>query len=130
MNVSTLRPINDRIVVRLFKADAIDADKFPTLAKLGIVAPESAEEKDKVCGKTIQFDNAAHRGEVLAVGLGKWVLCKKCNSQAPQRRPMSVAVGDVVAFGRFADFIEDGVVIIQEDDIVGVEVAEAVSACV
>jgi chaperonin GroES len=50
-----------------------------------------------------------HIGTVLAVGPGKRI--------DGERKPLDVKVGEQVAFGRFTDWAEGGMVIIQEADI-------------
>jgi co-chaperonin GroES (HSP10) len=121
--LTTLRMLHDRILVRLFKKDEIA--NFPTLAKLGVVAPEIAGEKvEKASGSIIFMEDAGHRGEVLAVGPGKLVpvKCRKCGDKDFVLKPMTVKVGDVVWLGRYVDFHEDeGLVIAVEDDVRGVE---------
>lgn len=114
-----ITPIHDRLLVRLIRTEnVVNSGQFPTLEKIGLVIPEAAMEQEKVCGSMIQFDDVAHTGEVIATGPGKWVECDDCGNGA--RRPMSINVGDVVRFGRFADFGKDGLLIIQEDDVLGV----------
>ena len=68
-----LRPLDDRVVVQPSEAEATTAG--------GIVLPDSAREKPQ-------------RGKVIAVGPGKLL-------DSGNRGEMSVAVGDVVIYGRY-----------------------------
>ena len=68
-----LRPLDDRIVVQPMEAESTTAG--------GIVLPDSAREKPQ-------------RGTVIAIGPGKLL-------DSGNRGEMSVAVGDVVIYGRY-----------------------------
>ena len=70
----SIRPLNDRIVVRRTDTE--------TTTKGGIVLPGSAAEKP-------------NRGEVVAVGSGTPL-------ESGGLRPVAVAVGDRVLFGKYA----------------------------
>jgi chaperonin GroES len=69
-----IRPLDDRVVVEPLEAE----EKTPG----GILLPDTAKEKPQ-------------RGKVLAVGPGK------VNDDG-KRTALSVAVGDVVLYGRYA----------------------------
>jgi co-chaperonin GroES (HSP10) len=56
-----------------------------------------------------KYQQQAHIGEVLAVGPGKYI--------GGVRIPLSVRPGQLVAFGRFTDFEDNGTCLIQEADI-------------
>jgi chaperonin GroES len=68
-----IRPLDDRIVVQPSEAEETTAG--------GIVLPDSAREKPQ-------------RGKVVAVGPGKML-------DSGNRGELSVAVGDVVIYGRY-----------------------------
>ncbi len=89
----SLRPLDDRIVVKPVEAEAVTAG--------GIVLPDSAREKPL-------------RGTVVAVGPGKLL-------DSGNRGEMSVVVGDVVIYGRYggSEIEVDGVEmkILRESDI-------------
>ena len=68
-----LRPLDDRIVVQPMEAESTTAG--------GIVLPDSAREKPQ-------------RGTVIAIGPGKLL-------DSGARGEMSVAIGDVVIYGRY-----------------------------
>jgi len=89
----TIRPLEDRVVIRQIEAEAKTAG--------GIVLPETAKEKPQ-------------RGEVLAVGPGKLL-------DSGERSPIGVAVGDEVLFGKYSgtEIKVDGeeVKILRESDI-------------
>ena len=89
-------PLDDRCVVK----PEISQDKTPG----GIVLPDRAKEKQ-------------HRGEVLAVGPGRYV-------DSGERLTMSVKVGDVVIFNLYggADVEIDGeeLKILRESEILAV----------
>lgn len=91
-----LRPLHDRIVVK-----RIDVERT---TRSGIVIPDSAAEKPE-------------QGEVVAVGQGKALEGNKI-------RPLSVAVGDRVLFGKIAGQAVkvDGeeLLVLREDDILAV----------
>ena len=70
----TIKPLEDRIVVR-----ALDAEQ--TTAS-GLVIPDTAKEKPQ-------------EGEVLAVGPGRF------NETGDQRVPLDISTGDVVIFSKY-----------------------------
>lgn len=88
-----LRPLDDRVVVQPSEAEETTAG--------GIVLPDSAREKPQ-------------RGTVIAVGPGKLL-------DNGNRGELSVAVGDVVIYGRYggSEVEVDGqeVKILRESDI-------------
>jgi chaperonin GroES len=88
-----LRPLDDRVVVEPMEAEDVTAG--------GIVLPDTAKEKPQ-------------RGTVLSVGPGKLL-------DSGDRGGLSVAVGDVVIYGRYTSAdIEIGgkeVKILRESDI-------------
>jgi chaperonin GroES len=88
-----VRPLDDRVVVEVLEAEAKTAG--------GILLPDNAKEKPQ-------------RGRVKAVGVGKL-------AKSGERLAMSVKVGDVVMFGKYAgsDVKVDGkeVKIMRESDI-------------
>ena len=92
-----IRPLNDRVVVRRNAEEETSAG--------GIILTGSAKEKP-------------NQGEVVAVGPGKTL-------DSGEVRALSIAVGDTVVFGRYADSntITDGddeLIIMNESDIYGV----------
>lgn len=93
MSKLKLRPLDDRVVVRPQDAEETTAG--------GIVLPDSAREKPQ-------------RGTVVAVGPGKLL-------DNGNRGTLSVAVGDVVIYGRYggSEVEVDGneVKILRESDI-------------
>ena len=86
-----IRPLHDRVVVRRLEEERTSAG--------GIVIPDSAAEKPMT-------------GEVLAVGNGKV-------QENGDQRPLDVKVGDKVLFGKYSG-TEDDVLVMREDDIMGV----------
>jgi chaperonin GroES len=70
----TIKPLEDRIVVR-----ALDAEQ--TTAS-GLVIPDTAKEKPQ-------------EGEVLAVGPGRFT------ENGEQRVPLDISTGDVVVFSKY-----------------------------
>jgi chaperonin GroES len=88
-----VRPLDDRVVVEPLEAEEKTAG--------GILLPDSAKQKPQ-------------QGKVLAVGPGK-------ARDDGERSPLSVAVGDVVLYGRYAGSdVEVGgkdVKIMRESDI-------------
>jgi chaperonin GroES len=90
---STLKPLDDRIVVKPLESEEKTAG--------GIVLPDNAKEKPQ-------------RGKVTAVGPGKML-------DNGNRAPLSVKVGDEVLFGKYAgnDVKIDGseVKIMRESDL-------------
>ncbi|OJW22719.1 MAG: co-chaperone GroES [Planctomycetales bacterium 71-10] len=93
MATLTIRPLEDRVVIKQIEAEAKTAG--------GIVLPDTAKEKPQ-------------RGEVLAVGPGKLL-------DSGERSPIGVAVGDEVLFGKYSgtEIKVDGeeVKILRESDI-------------
>lgn len=97
-----IRPLHDRVVIRRLEEERTSAG--------GIVIPDTATEKPMM-------------GEVVAVGSGKV-------AEDGSVRPMGVEVGDRVLFGKYAgtEVTIEGqeLVVMREDDIMGVVVAETV----
>ncbi|ARN57523.1 co-chaperone GroES [Sedimentisphaera salicampi] len=91
-----IKPLSDRVVIEPSEAEEVTQG--------GIILPDTAKEKPLM-------------GKVTAVGEGKMLK----NGETAE---MSVKVGDLVAFGRFAgtDFKVDGkeYKIMHESDILGV----------
>ena len=91
-----LKPVRDRIVVRLTEAE--------TVSRGGIVIPDAAAEKPS-------------QGEVLAVGPGKTL-------DNGTVKALGVKVGDKVVFGKYSgnEIKIDGqeVIVMREDDIMGI----------
>jgi chaperonin GroES len=89
----TIRPLEDRVVIKQIEAEAKTAG--------GIVLPDTAKEKPQ-------------RGEVLAVGPGKLL-------DSGERSPIGVEVGDEILFGKYSgtEIKVDGeeVKILRESDI-------------
>ena len=99
-----IRPLHDRIVVKRLESE--------NRTKGGIIIPDSAKEKPI-------------EGRVVAVGNGKLLRDGKL-------RPLDVAVGDVVLFGKYAGnevkIDGEGFVLLREDDLLAVtESAESAS---
>jgi chaperonin GroES len=91
-----IRPLHDRIVVKRLESE----DR----TKGGIIIPDSAKEKPI-------------EGRVVAVGNGKLLRDGKL-------RPLDVAVGDVVLFGKYAGnevkIDGEGFVLLREDDLLAI----------
>jgi chaperonin GroES len=99
-----IRPLHDRIVVKRLEGE--------NRTKGGIIIPDSAKEKPI-------------EGRVVAVGNGKLLKDGKL-------RPLDVAVGDVVLFGKYAGnevkIDGEGFVLLREDDLLAVtEAAQSAS---
>ena len=94
--MSKLRPLHDRVIVKRLEEERVSAG--------GIVIPDSATDKQT-------------RGKVIAAGEGRILEDGKV-------RPMSLKVGEVVLFGKYAgqEIKIDGeeLVFLKEDDIVAV----------
>src|SRR3954465_14740685 len=128
---ATLRPINDRILVRRLDPHAVverhGNEVFAVIKPKEdslVVLAELDGEKEISHGQIIEYENMSHRGEVVEGGPGKWVVCPNCTDEVPRRRPMSVRPGDVIYFGRFVDLNYESLCIMQEDDIIGIDVPE------
>ena len=93
-----LRPLNDRILVRRLHAG--EGSIFLPEANSVLFMPECAQVPSK-------------RGEVVAVGPGK-------RDEYGKRRVLDVKVGDIVYFGRYTDFDDGELLLIEEADVVGV----------
>jgi chaperonin GroES len=91
-----VEPLGNRLVVRRAEKDK--------KSKGGLLLPENTQD-------------APQRGEVLAVGPGKV-------TETGVRAPMSVKVGDVVYFTRWAGTevkeLGEGHLILNEEDVLGV----------
>ncbi|KAA1422323.1 co-chaperone GroES [Mumia zhuanghuii] len=70
----TIKPLEDRIVVKILEAEQTTAS--------GLVIPDTAKEKPT-------------EGSVLAVGPGRF------NEDGDERIPVDVKVGDVVVFSKY-----------------------------
>lgn len=94
--IMKIRPLHDRIVVKRLESE--------NRTKGGIIIPDTAKEKPI-------------EGRVVAVGNGKLLKDGKL-------RPLDVAVGDVVLFGKYAgnEVKLDGeaFVLLREDDLLAV----------
>ncbi len=92
-----IRPLEDRLVVEPFEAEAMSAG--------GIVLPDSAREKPL-------------QGKIVATGPGKLI------ETTGERAEMSVKVGDVVFYGKYSgteiEINGDDVVILRESDILAI----------
>ena len=92
----TFRPLHDRVLV---KRREVTVGQHG-----GIIIPDTAKDKP-------------HEGEVLAVGPGK-------RRDDGQRQPMSMTIGDIVLFGKYAgtEITVDGeeLLVLRESDILGV----------
>ena len=89
-----LKPLGDRVVVKPVEQE--------TKTKSGLIIPDTAKE-------------ATNIGEVIAVGPGK--------EENGKLKAMSVKVGDKIAYdayGREFKFDEKKVVILKEEEILGV----------
>src|SRR5262245_57471352 len=105
--VERARPINDRVIIRL------KAIETKTLG--GLYIPDVAQDGVEHLSSMVRYSKGGvHEGTVLAAGPGKWM------EAGEYRRPMSVKPGDCVMFGQFADFGEEGIAVIREDDILAV----------
>jgi len=85
------RPLDDRVLVR-----RVDDEPSPS----PLIIPEVAA-------------TASRLGLVVAAGPGK-------RDAGGFRRPLDVKPGDCVMFGRFTDFDDGELLLIQEADIVGI----------
>ena len=97
------RPLRDRVVIRRIKEDA--------KTKGGILIPDNAQEKPM-------------QGEVVAAGPGR-------RDEAGKLIPLDVKVGEIILFGKWSGtevkINGEEVLIIQENDIMGVIVTPAVA---
>ena len=91
-----IRPLHDRVVVKRMEEERTSPG--------GIVIPDAATEKPD-------------KGEVLAVGKGKIL-------ENGDVRPMDLAVGDKILFGKYAGTaikVEgDELLVMREDDVMAV----------
>lgn len=118
----TIRPLHDRVLVRrLPRSDR----RFSNL----IHVPDNYRGE-------FQEDATEHYGEVVAVGPGRRMVegpkgvAGKFLYKPGGRRPVAVKPGDRVWWGRFSDWVQDGLEIIMEMDIIAVEDSDAVAVAV
>jgi chaperonin GroES len=105
--VERARPINDRVIIRLKPVETKTAG--------GLFIPDVAQDGVEQLSSMVRYSKGGvHEGTVVAAGPGKWM------EDGEYRRPMSVKPGDRVLFGQFADFGEEGIAVIREDDILAV----------
>jgi chaperonin GroES len=78
----TIRPLGDKVLIR-----PLSDDELGTTSPSGIIIPETVD-RDK-----------ADRGEVVAVGPGRW------DDKGEKRLPLGVEVGDIVIF-QWGDKVE------------------------
>lgn len=92
-----IRPLEDRVVVQPFEAEET--------TRGGIVLPSTAREKPL-------------QGKVIAAGPGKFI------EKSGERAQMSVKVGDVVVYGKYAgteiELDGEDYVILRESDLLGI----------
>ncbi len=92
-SVTKLQPLDDRVVIKPIEREEV--------SKGGIILPDTAKEKPQ-------------EGEVIAVGPGKL-------TEAGDRVPMSVRVGDKVLYAKYAGteikVNDEEVIIVRESDI-------------
>jgi chaperonin GroES len=86
-----VRPLNDRLLIRRIE------DRWN---ETNVVIPESARVPSRY-------------GVVVSVGPG-W------RSPDGSRRPLAVRAGDIVCYGRYTDYDDGELLLIQEADVVGV----------
>ena len=93
-----IRPLHDRVLVKRMEEE--------TTSSGGIVIPDSATEKPQ-------------RGEIVAAGNGKRL-------DSGEVVPLEVKVGDTVLFGKYSGTeikeLGEGMIVMREDDIMGVDV--------
>lgn len=95
--MSKIKPLNNRILVKRFKAQT---------TKGGIILPDTAQEKPK-------------EGEIVAVGPGM-------RDEDGNIQPLTVKVGDRILFSSYAGTeikdseAEDEFLILSEEDVLGV----------
>ena len=100
--MTDIRPTDDHLVVTM----------IPHKENGGLIAiPEVAQGRRNEFG---QSESGSLRGRVLAIGPGKL-------GKRGKRRPLDVAVGDVVWFSGITDWEQDSVMLIREGDIMLVE---------
>jgi len=96
MSASTLRPLQDRIIVERLAEDEKTAG--------GIIIPDSAKEKPQ-------------RGNVIAVGKGKI-------AEDGSVRPLELKAGDTILFGKYSGteikIENEDRLIMREDDVLAV----------
>lgn len=96
MSTVNVRPLNDRILVKLMEEDLTTPG--------GIIIPDSAKEKPQ-------------RGEVVAAGTGRVLNDGK-------KVPLDVKVGDKILFGKYVGTeikLEGGeYLMMREEDVLGV----------
>jgi chaperonin GroES len=89
-----LKPLGDRVLVRPVEEEETTAS--------GIVLPDTAKEKPQ-------------KGEVLAVGEGKW------DEDGEKRIPLDVAEGDEVLYSKYGgtDIVVEGedLLVLRESDL-------------
>ena len=92
----SLRPLGDHVLVR--------RQELAEQRQGGIIIPDTAKDKPQ-------------EGEILAVGPGKMM-------EDGQRRPMAVAIGNTVLFGKYAGteikLNQEELLVMRESDILGV----------
>jgi chaperonin GroES len=93
-----LRPLGDHVIVKPLKEDEV--------TKAGIVLPDTVDKEKP------------EKGEVIAVGPGKW------DEDGEKRLPMSVKVGDKVLFKKYSpDEVkvdDEELLVLSESDLIAV----------
>lgn len=101
MDLAKIRPLHDRILVRKIAEE------------LGRKQPQRVILSQAEAA-TVEGEKTVFRGKVIAVGPGKF---KKDGT----RRKMDVKPGDIIWFGEHNDFEREGLVMLTEADVRGVE---------
>ncbi len=96
IDMPTLNPLNDRVVVRQLEAEEV--------TKSGIVLPDAAKEKPT-------------RGKIISVGPGKM-------GDNGKRTPLAVSTGETVVYGKYSgteiELDHEKFVLLRESDLLGV----------
>jgi len=92
-----LKPLSDKVIIKPIEENET--------TKFGIVLPETVEKEKK------------ERGKIIAIGPGKLL-------ENGQRAQMSVKVGDVIIFKKYAaddlEIDKEKFLVVGEEDIIGI----------
>lgn len=95
--MSKLKPLSDKVIIKPIEENET--------TKFGIVLPETVEKEKK------------ERGKIIAIGPGKLL-------ENGQRAQMSVKVGDVIIFKKYAaddlEIDKEKFLVVGEEDIIGI----------
>lgn len=112
---ANFQPLNDRVLVKRLP----EPDKIGCIFMPGSMLPSTTLSGSTLArrtgGKELHDAGTGQRGVVIQVGPGRIMGGK--NGHPFWRRPVELAIGQIVAFGQYFDAEDGEFVLIQEQDV-------------